>query len=66
MKIEVEKLFERLQALEKKHRDIQKKKFDNRYNDETQTFYYEQGFSDGVQQSMNEITAILDEIRLQK
>lgn len=66
MNIDINVIFEKLQKLEKKHRNIQKKKFDDRYNDETQTFYYEQGFADGVQQSMNEITAIIDEIRMKE
>ncbi len=49
--INVNELFTRLKKLEKRHRGRSEK--------------YEVAFADGVQQSMNEVTGILEEIRFQ-
>lgn len=55
MKIDSDKLFQKLFQLEKRHRDLAEKPG---VHDQ-----YQVGFADGVQEAMNQITGILDEIR---
>lgn len=60
--IDEKKFFERLRKLEARHRPS----FEESEKADPKSVSYEVGFADGVNQAMNEITALLDEIRLNK